>query len=296
VGVEGGEGKEGITVVVAARALATVATAAAAATAATAVGGTSITTMATPMGAVGGVFTAADAVAAATAAAVTSKAKTRGGNKRSAATAAVVAKVAKARGLVPAGLEAPAPGALLQGYRCAAANAVDAATARVVRGEASLAFFTAAARRNNPPWLPRTRPRAPRMTIASPPSRRRASPVKTKKVGAGGEASEKKKAAAAVVILGRPEVIAAVRDFVASYLEPLMHVGVVGAAAGRKIADKATAKVMRKHERAKEAAGFLVKEAEAIKGLVRSYIQLEQQQHPQHPQQQGWGGTRCELC
>jgi hypothetical protein len=33
---------------------------------------------------------------------------------------------------------------------------------------------------------------------------------------------------------------------------------------------------MRKHERAKDAVGFLEKEAEAIKGLVRSYIQREQ--------------------
>mmetsp|Transcript_2472 Transcript_2472/g.3885 ORF Transcript_2472/g.3885 Transcript_2472/m.3885 type:complete len:93 (+) Transcript_2472:51-329(+) len=49
---------------------------------------------------------------------------------------------------------------------------------------------------------------------------------------------------------------------------------------------------MRKHERAKDAVGFLEKEAEAIKGLVRSYIQREQPPQGEPSQGQGHSASR----
>ena len=54
------------------------------------------------------------------------------------------------RGSTPVGLAGPKPGALLQGYRRPAADAVRLADARVVRGDAAVAFFTVAARLARP--------------------------------------------------------------------------------------------------------------------------------------------------
>ena len=79
-------------------------------------------------------------------------------------------------------------------------------------------------------------------------------------------------------IPGRPEVIAAVRSFVDAYMEPLVDVGAVHSAVARTIAGKATAKVMSKHERARDAAPILAKESDAIKKLVKAYVQREQKE------------------
>lgn len=240
----------------AARALRTDATA----TAAAEVAGSNPTSAETlPCVTVGGVVTEADAAAAAFLAAVVAKGK------------AFREKGKKGRAL-PHGLRAAAPGALAQGYRRAAAEAVNLTSARVVRGQASLAFFAAAALRRNPPPLRRVPVRPLRAEVA---------------MTSGGERRRRESAVAAApgsnptaggsIVVGRPEVIAAVRSFVAAYLDPLTHVGVVCLEASARIAEKVTAKVMRKHEKARDAAPFLAKEAEAIKSLARSYIQREQQ-------------------
>jgi len=128
--------------------------------------------------------------------------------------------------------------------------------------------------------LPRTRPLPPRVTaetaLPPPPPKQRPSSASTrvqKNIGAvavaaaaatpapasakhgtrnphdktDAKAGGTTSVAAAAAILGCPEVIATVRAFIVSYLDPLTHMGVVGADASRAIADKATAKVMRKH-------------------------------------------------
>ena len=77
-------------------------------------------------------------------------------------------------------------------------------------------------------------------------------------------------------IPGRPHVIAAVRAFVDAYMEPLVDVGAVQAPSARTIARKATAKVMAKHERAKDAAPILARESDAIKKLVKAYVRRGQ--------------------
>ena len=53
-------------------------------------------------------------------------------------------------------------------------------------------------------------------------------------------------------------------------MEPLVDVGAVKAPAARTIARKATAKVMAKHERAKDAAPIRARESDAIKKLVKA--------------------------
>ena len=80
------------------------------------------------------------------------------------------------------------------------------------------------------------------------------------------------------VIPGRPRVVAAVRAFVDAYMEPLVDVGAVQATAARTIARKATAKVMAKHERAKDAAPILARESDAIKKLVKAYVRRGQKE------------------
>ena len=80
------------------------------------------------------------------------------------------------------------------------------------------------------------------------------------------------------VIPGRPHVVAAVRAFVDAYMEPLVDVGAVKAPAARTIARKATAKVMAKHERAKDAAPILARESDAIKKLVKAYVRRGQKE------------------
>jgi hypothetical protein len=73
-------------------------------------------------------------------------------------------------------------------------------------------------------------------------------------------------------------VVAAVRAFVDAYMEPLVDVGAVKAPAARTIARKATAKVMAKHERAKDAAPILARESDAIKKLVKAYVRRGQKE------------------
>ena len=80
------------------------------------------------------------------------------------------------------------------------------------------------------------------------------------------------------VIPGRPHVVAAVRAFVDAYMEPLVDVGAVKPPAARTIARKATAKVMAKHERAKDAAPILARESDAIKKLVKAYVRRGQKE------------------
>jgi hypothetical protein len=57
----------------------------------------------------------------------------------------VASRAKTCRGATPVGLTEPEPGALLQGYRQPAADGIVLSDARVVRGDAAVAFFTAAA-------------------------------------------------------------------------------------------------------------------------------------------------------
>ncbi len=186
------------------------------------------------------------------------------------------------RGATPVGLAGPEPGALLQGYRRPAADAVRLADARVVRGDAAVAFFTVAARLARPVlrlcdrargMLERRRAAAKRGAGEEPLGGAAGKRARLTETTAGGKA-----AADEGVIPGRPRVVAAVRAFVDAYMEPLVDVGAVQAPAARTIARKATAKVMAKHERAKDAAPILARESDAIKKLVKAYVQRGQKE------------------
>jgi len=207
-----------------------------------------------------------------------------------------------AGGATPVGLAGPKPGALLQGYRRPAADAVRLADARVVRGDASVAFFTVAARIARPVlrlcdrargMLERRRALAKRGAgeEASGEEARRGGEGAGKRARPNSETTEGKRARpnsettagekAAVdegEIPGRPHVVAAVRAFVDAYMEPLVDVGAVQAPSARTIARKATAKVMAKHERAKDAAPILARESDAIKKLVKAYVRRGQKE------------------
>ena len=193
----------------------------------------------------------------------------------------VASRANTCRGATPVGLTEPEPGALLQGYKRPAADGIVLADARVVRGDAAVAFFTAAASIARP--VLRLCERARRML-----ERRNASKRKANEVNVAAEGPiDPKRAKPRVVsepkknedrIPGRPEVIAAVRSFVDAYMEPLVDVGAVHSTVARTIAGKATAKVMSKHERAKDAAPILAKESDAIKKLVKAYVQREQKE------------------
>ena len=206
--------------------------------------------------------------------------------------------------LTPVGLAGPKPGALLQGYRRPAADAVRLADARVVRGDAAVAFFTVAARLARPVlrlcdrargMLERRRAAAKRGAgeeALGGGAGKRAGPTETTEGKRAGptettagkrarltETTEGEKAAVDEgVIAGRPHVVAAVRAFVDAYMEPLVDVGAVKPPAARTIARKATAKVMAKHERAKDAAPILARESDAIKKLVKAYVQRGQKE------------------
>jgi hypothetical protein len=190
----------------------------------------------------------------------------------------VASRAKTCRGATPVGLTEPEPGALLQGYRQPAADGIVLSDARVVRGDAAVAFFTAAASIARP--VLRLCERARRMLERRNASKRKAN-VETvaaegpKRAKPRADSEPKKKEER---ISGRPEVIAAVRSFVDAYMEPLVDVGAVHSTVARTIAGKATAKVMSKHERARDAAPILSKESDAIKKLVKAYVQREQKE------------------
>ena len=186
------------------------------------------------------------------------------------------------RGATPVGLAGPKPGALLQGYRRPAADAVRLADARVVRGDAAVAFFTVAARLARPVlrlcdrargMLERRRAAAKRGAGEEPLGGAAGKRARLTETTEGGKAAVDEG-----VIPGRPRVVAAVRAFVDAYMEPLVDVGAVQAPAARTIARKATAKVMAKHERAKDAAPILARESDAIKKLVKAYVRRGQKE------------------
>lgn len=187
------------------------------------------------------------------------------------------------RGATPVGLAGPKPGALLQGYRRPAADAVRLADARVVRGDAAVAFFTVAARLARPVlrlcdrargMLERRRAAAKRGAGEEPLGGAAGKRARLTETTEGGKAAVVDEG----VIPGRPRVVAAVRAFVDAYMEPLVDVGAVQAPAARTIARKATAKVMAKHERAKDAAPILARESDAIKKLVKAYVRRGQKE------------------
>jgi hypothetical protein len=187
------------------------------------------------------------------------------------------------RGSTPVGLAGPKPGALLQGYRRPAADAVRLADARVVRGDAAVAFFTVAARLARPVlrlcdrargMLERRRAAAKRGAGEEPLGGAAGKRARLTETTEGGKAAVVDEG----VIPGRPRVVAAVRAFVDAYMEPLVDVGAVQAPAARTIARKATAKVMAKHERAKDAAPILARESDAIKKLVKAYVRRGQKE------------------
>ena len=190
----------------------------------------------------------------------------------------VASRAKTSRGATPVGLTEPEPGALLQGYRRPAADGIVLADARVVRGDAAVAFFTAAASIARP--VLRLCERARRMLERRNASKRKAKvetvaaegPIDPKRAKPRADSEPKKKEER---IPGRPEVIAAVRSFVDAYMEPLVDVGAVHSTVARTIAGKASAKVMSKHERARDAAPILAKESDAIKKLVKAYVQRE---------------------
>jgi hypothetical protein len=193
----------------------------------------------------------------------------------------VASRANTCRGATPVGLTEPEPGALLQGYRRPAADGIVLADARVVRGDAAVAFFTAAASIARP--VLRLCERARRMLERRNASKRKANevnvaaegPIDPKRAKMSADSEPKKNEER---IPGRPEVIAAVRSFVDAYMEPLVDVGAVHSTVARTIAGKATAKVMSKHERARDAAPILAKESDAIKKLVKAYVQREQKE------------------
>jgi len=195
----------------------------------------------------------------------------------------VASRAKTCRGATPVGLTEPEPGALLQGYKRPAADGIVLADARVVRGDAAVAFFTAAASIARP--VLRLCERARRMLERRNASKRKANevnvaaegPIDPKRAKPRAD-SEPKKNEKEERIPGRPEVIAAVRSFVDAYMEPLVDVGAVHSTVARTIAGKATAKVMSKHERARDAAPILAKESDAIKKLVKAYVQREQKE------------------
>ena len=187
----------------------------------------------------------------------------------------IASRAKTSRGATPVGLTEPEPGALLQGYKRSAADGIVLADARVVRGDAAVAFFTAAASIARP--MLRLCERARQMLERRNGSKRKANDetnvAKRAKPRADSEPKKKEER-----IPGRPEVIAAVRSFVDAYMEPLVDVGAVHSTVARTIAGKATAKVMSKHERARDAAPILAKESDAIKELVKAYVQREQKE------------------
>ena len=187
----------------------------------------------------------------------------------------IASRAKTSRGATPVGLTEPEPGALLQGYKRSAADGIVLADARVVRGDAAVAFFTAAASIARP--MLRLCERARQMLERRNGSKRKANDetnvAKRAKPRADSEPKKKEER-----IPGRPEVIAAVRSFVDAYMEPLVDVGAVHSTVARTIAGKATAKVMSKHERARDAAPILAKESDAIKKLVKAYVQREQKE------------------
>ena len=187
------------------------------------------------------------------------------------------------RGATPVGLAGSKPGALLQGYRRPAADAGRLADARVVRGDAAVAFFTVAARLARPVlrlcdrargMLERRRAGAKRGAGEEPLGGAAGKRARLTETTAGGKAVVVDEG----MIPGRPRVVAAVRAFVDAYMEPLVDVGAVQAPAARTIARKATAKVMAKHERAKDAAPILARESDAIKKLVKAYVRRGQKE------------------
>ena len=72
-------------------------------------------------------------------------------------------------------------------------------------------------------------------------------------------------------------MVAAVRAFVAAYLDPLIDVGAVSASVAADVHTRVVAKVMRKRAAARDAS-FLnrEKEKDAIRGLLRAYVKRDE--------------------
>ena len=218
-----------------------------------------------------------------------------------------------AAGAGVAGLREPDAGALLQGYARDAAATVSLTDARIVRGERSIAFFRAVARWFDPPRAkiddgkrrdgsrePRRRepkrrepeepepepdgndPAAPKPD-GDPASSHRASPPEestTRVIGSlysiKRSRPDARSSGASAAPPGSPAVVAAVRAFVAAYLDPLVDVGAVSASVAADVHTRVVAKVMRKRADARDAS-FLnrEKEKDAVRGLLRAYVKRD---------------------
>ena len=173
-----------------------------------------------------------------------------------------------AAGAGVAGLREPDPGALLQGYARDAAATVSLTDARIVRGERSIAFFRAVARWFDPPRAKiddgkrRDGSREPRRR--EPKRREPEEPDEPEPDPDGNDPP------------GSPVVVAAVRAFVAAYLDPLVDVGAVSASVAADVHTRVVAKVMRKRADARDAS-FLnrEKEKDAVRGLLRAYVRRD---------------------
>ena len=144
---------------------------------------------------------------------------------------------------------------------------------RIVRGEASKAFFAECAARRFPRRLEPTpagaRRRGPRRASVGAFTRgTRAGPGGTTPTRTGGVGASDDP-------VGDSSVRRAVRAFVHAYLEPLVDVGAVGADRAGEVLERAVAKVMRRRALAKDAS-FLdaEREKDAVKKLVRAYLDL----------------------
>jgi len=176
-----------------------------------------------------------------------------------------------AAGAGVAGLREPDPGALLQGYARDAAATVSLTDARIVRGERSIAFFRAVARWFDPPRAKiddgkrRDGSREPRRREPKRREPKRREPDEPEPDPDGNDPP------------GSPVVVAAVRAFVAAYLDPLIDVGAVSASVAADVHTRVVAKVMRKRAAARDAS-FLnrEKEKDAIRGLLRAYVKRDE--------------------
>ena len=176
--------------------------------------------------------------------------------------------------------------------------------ARIVRGERSVAFFRAVARWFDPPRAkiddgkrrdgsrePRRRepkrrePEEPEPEEPEPepdgndpakPKPDRA-PASTHRASPPEESTTRRRdSGASAAPPGSPVVVAAVRAFVAAYLDPLVDVGAVSASVAADVHTRVVAKVMRKRADARDAS-FLnrEKEKDAVRGLLRAYVRRD---------------------
>ena len=203
-----------------------------------------------------------------------------------------------AAGAGVAGLREPDPGALLQGYARDAAATVSLTDARIVRGERSVAFFRAVARWFDPPRAKiddgkrRDGSREPRRREPKRREPEEPEPEEPEPEPDGNDPAKPKPDRAPASTHrasppedhdpdgtdppGSPVVVAAVRAFVAAYLDPLVDVGAVSASVAADVHTRVVAKVMRKRADARDAS-FLnrEKEKDAVRGLLRAYVRRD---------------------